>query len=83
VAIDAERTGVARLTFTDNGRGVPIESLPRLGEPFNRGGDTGGSGMGLYVSRQLAHRMRGALRFPAPAAGRPGLTVVLELPGAR
>jgi signal transduction histidine kinase len=84
VDIGADRPGaVARLTFTDNGRGVPVESLPRLGEPFNRGGQTGGSGMGLYVSRALAHRMRGVLRFPAPTAGRPGLTVVLELPGAR
>ena len=84
VRIESDRTGaVAKLTFTDNGRGVPVESLGRLGEPFNRGAQTGGSGMGLYVSRELACRMRGALRFLAPDARSRGLTVVLELPGTR
>ena len=84
VRIEATRPGaVARLTFTDSGRGVPVESLPRLGEPLNRGARTGGSGMGLYVSRELARRMHGALGFLAPGANSKGLTVVLELPGAR
>jgi signal transduction histidine kinase len=69
--------------MVDDGRGVTAEIVPRLGEPFGRAsGSASGSGMGLFVCRRLAARMSGALRFGATAAGR-GLTVELELPGAR
>jgi signal transduction histidine kinase len=86
VAVDIEslNTGtLIRLTFADDGRGVPVEAFEELGQPFARAGNTAGSGMGLFVCRQLVTRMRGALRFVRPDAARPGLTVVLELPGAR
>ena len=36
---------LARLTLIDHGRGVPAEARPNLGQPFNRAGATGGSGM--------------------------------------
>jgi signal transduction histidine kinase len=69
--------------MVDDGRGVTAEIVPRLGEPFGRAsGSASGSGMGLFVCRRLAARMSGTLRFGATAAGR-GLTVELELPGAR
>jgi two-component system sensor histidine kinase EvgS len=71
------------LTFADDGRGVPAEAFDGLGQPFARAGRTAGSGMGLFVCRQLVTRMRGVLRFVRPDAVRTGLTVVLELPGAR
>jgi signal transduction histidine kinase len=71
------------VTFTDDGRGVAPDVVHNLGEPFNRAGRTGGSGMGLYVSRLLARRMRGELHFLSPGGQPAGLTVVLELPGAR
>ena len=86
VAVDIEplNTGaLIQLTFADDGRGVPVEDFNELGQPFARAGNTAGSGMGLFVCRQLVTRMRGALRFVQPDAARPGLTVVLELPGAR
>jgi signal transduction histidine kinase len=84
VQIEALNTGaVIRLTFADDGRGVPGGAFDTLGQPFARAGSTGGSGIGLFVCRQLVTRMRGALRFVRPEPTRPGLTVVLELPGAR
>jgi signal transduction histidine kinase len=71
------------VTMEDDGQGVPVDLLPRLGQPFGRAsGSAGGSGMGLFVCRRLAARMGGGLRFGNSAAGR-GLTVELELPGAR
>ena len=73
---------LVRLSFTDDGKGVPAAAFNVLGEPFARAGATGGSGIGLYVSRQIVSRMRGALRFVRSDAGS-GLTVVLELPGVR
>jgi signal transduction histidine kinase len=84
VAIEALNTGaLIRLTFADDGRGVSGEAFDALGQPFARAGSTGGSGIGLFVCRQLVTRMRGVLRFVRPEATRAGLTVVLELPGAR
>jgi signal transduction histidine kinase len=57
--------------------------VPRLGQPFTRSGPSSGSGVGIFVCRQLAERMGGALRFPRDAGAEPGLAVDLELPGAR
>jgi signal transduction histidine kinase len=81
VAVDLERTGDrVRITLSDDGRGVVEAMLPSLGRPFARGGQTRGSGVGLFVCRRLATRMHGALRFMRPSGDR-GLAVVLELPG--
>jgi signal transduction histidine kinase len=74
---------LVRLTFADDGRGVPGPVFAALGQPFARAGNTGGSGMGLFVCRQLVARMRGGLRFVRPDEAARGLTIVLELPGAR
>jgi signal transduction histidine kinase len=40
------------VTVSDAGRGVPSEVLPRLFERF--GTSTGGTGLGLYIVRELA-----------------------------
>jgi signal transduction histidine kinase len=80
--IDARDRGV-RITVVDDGRGVPIESFDALGQPFARGAETGGTGVGLFVCGQLIARMHGVLRFVRPADADEGLTVVLDLPGAR
>jgi len=75
--------GVVRLTVADDGRGVPPEVFAGLGQPFARGGHTSGTGMGLFVCRQLVARMNGVLQFVPPASAGRGLTVVLDLPGPR
>lgn len=43
------------LRITDDGPGIPDAELPLVFEPHFRGRD-GGTGIGLYVSRTLAHR---------------------------
>jgi len=74
---------VVRLTVADNGRGVPSSMFEGLGQPFTRGGETGGTGIGLFVCGRLMSRMHGALTFVQPARDGDGLTVVLDLPGAK
>jgi signal transduction histidine kinase len=55
------RTGPAGLEFwvADNGRGVPAEQLPNLFLPFPPGG---GTGLGLFVVRQIITNWGGTVR---------------------
>lgn len=74
-----------RLEIRDSGQGFPPEDAERLFEPFERGGSTGvahGSGLGLFISRQLARRMHGELTAKSAGPGQ-GSVFALELPLAR
>ena len=71
-----------RLEVRDSGQGFPPEDAERLFEPFERGGGTGvahGSGLGLFISRQLARRMHGELTAKSAGPGQ-GSVFALELP---
>jgi PAS domain S-box-containing protein len=52
------RDGLACLTVTDNGGGVPESLLPRLGEPYLTTKE-GGTGLGIYMSRQIVQQSIG------------------------
>lgn len=81
IAIE-EAAGRLRLTIADHGPGIPAGDRARLFGRFSRG-STGsaedGSGLGLYVSRELARTMGGDLLLEAPAEGR-GAAFSLILP---
>jgi signal transduction histidine kinase len=74
--------GVVRLSVQDRGPGLSPAEQARVFEKFYRAGPqltrTGGTGLGLYISRELARRMGGRLDVRSePGAG---ATFVLELP---
>jgi hypothetical protein len=81
VRIERRPDGRATITAADDGRGASPQVVRTLGRPFKRPAPTSGTGVGLFVSRQLARRMNGDLRFGVP--GGAGFTAVLELPVAR
>ncbi|HLZ46109.1 MAG TPA: ATP-binding protein [Gemmatimonadales bacterium] len=60
------------VTVTDNGPGVAAEIAPRLFRPFASTKGHKGTGLGLYISRQLVREAQGELEL-----------VKLEQPGAR
>jgi len=69
------------LTFTDNGKGVPEESLPHLFERFyrvdkSRNRTTGGLGLGLAIIKELVEQQ--GWRIQAEHAN-PGITFVVTL----
>jgi len=71
-----------RLEVKDHGQGFEPGEASKLFEPFQRGGGSGaahGSGLGLYIARQMTRQMHGQLSASSPGKGK-GATFVLELP---
>jgi PAS domain S-box-containing protein len=67
VRIELAQAGqMARLTVSDAGPGVPEAERERIFEKFHRldpaqRGGVGGTGLGLYIARELARRMGGRI----------------------
>jgi signal transduction histidine kinase len=75
-----------RIEVRDSGHGVPPEERERIFERFYRIDDPNvrhvpGTGLGLYISRQLAVRMGGSLTLDRTVVSR-GSTFTLRLPPA-
>jgi signal transduction histidine kinase len=68
----------------DGGPGLSTAEQARIFDKFYRAGPqltrAGGTGLGLYISRELVHRMGGSLDVRSEAGA--GTTFVLELPRA-
>lgn len=55
-------SGKALFIISDNGRGIAEEQLPRVFDMFYRASeDSKGSGLGLYVIREIVSRMNGKI----------------------
>jgi signal transduction histidine kinase/HAMP domain-containing protein len=84
VTIDADpETSRIHLTIGDEGPGVSDEDRERLFMRFARGADEeagSGSGLGLYVSRELCRAMNGDLVLEPTRPGR-GASFRVTLPG--
>lgn len=83
IRIVTERDGAnALIMVIDQGAGVAVADRERIFEKFERLGrdDSGGSGLGLYISRRLARAMHGDIRI----GGGPGegARFILSLPAA-
>jgi len=68
LSIDATaRDGMGALQVRDNGAGIPDEQRQRIFDAYERGEQTAGLthslGLGLHISRSLAHRMGGDLTY--------------------
>jgi signal transduction histidine kinase len=82
LVIDCSETeNAVEICLTDDGPGVPPESLEKLFDVFYRtdlSRNKKGSGLGLAISAKIIAKMGGAIRAELPAAG--GLAIVIELP---
>ncbi len=78
--------GWAMAAVVDRGRGIPREELDRIFDKFHRVEDpmtmtTGGTGLGLYIARELARAMGGDVE--ATSAPERGSTFTMRLPLVR
>ena len=72
--------GAVSVAVGDNGKGVPSEFAQRLFRPFATTKGRRGTGLGLYISRQIAREAGGDLALTAPPGF--GARFVLSLPVA-
>jgi signal transduction histidine kinase len=68
------------ILITDNGKGISSENRVRLFQPFFTTKESVGTGLGLYVSKQLAEKNGGVLCLESST---PGTTFRLTLPLAK
>lgn len=71
------------IVVQDDGPGIPAALMEAVFEPFyrlegSRSRDSGGTGLGLYIARDLVVRQGGTLTLANRAAG--GLTALVRLP---
>jgi two-component system sensor histidine kinase PilS (NtrC family) len=64
----AETTGRPYLEVADRGPGIPPDKVEQIFEPFYTG-QPGGTGLGLYISRELCERNGATLRYHARPDG--------------
>ena len=81
--IDNAGVGAPQVVVTDRGRGIPAAELERIFERFHRVEDpftmtTGGSGLGLFIARELARAMGGDITVKSIPGE--GSTFYLSLP---
>jgi len=87
VEVKLERSAEnVRVSVRDHGLGIPpneqqliFEKFYRLDPDMNRG--IGGTGLGLYISRELVHRLNG--KIWVESANSAGSTFIVEIPVAR
>ena len=64
-----ETSGRPYLDVIDSGPGIPAETVEQIFEPFYTA-QAGGTGLGLYISRELCERNGASLRYhPRPEGG--------------
>ena len=70
------------LTVEDDGVGLPSHMIETMYEPFIKGDDSvEGSGIGLFVAKEMAERMQGELTYASNSLG--GAKFTLTFPAER
>ena len=70
-----------QITIADCGSGMPQEIIEHLFEPFFSTKGIGGTGLGLWITKDLVVKNGGKIKIRSSArAGRSGTAVILDFP---
>jgi len=70
---------IIRFECRDTGPGIPKEEQKEMFERFHQRGGVPGSGLGLYIAKQLVDLMDGSIRFESDPATKPGTTCIVDI----
>ncbi|MEO6276240.1 hybrid sensor histidine kinase/response regulator [Roseateles sp.] len=82
VEVDLSDDGLARLTVTDQGPGIPLEDQQRIFQQFERlpsSGKAPGMGLGLYISQQFVQAHGGGISLHSEPGKGASFEVLLPL----
>jgi hypothetical protein len=74
------RDGMATIRVTDHGTGVDPALWPNLFERFSTGDSRSGTGLGLFIARELARAHGGDLTYEPDSVDEPSGAFLLSLP---
>lgn len=76
------RISGVRITIADNGTGIPPADLRRIFEPFFTTKEAVGTGLGLWVSKEIVENHKGSIRIRSSAVrgGQSGTVASVFLP---
>jgi PAS domain S-box-containing protein len=76
------RTGVdgIRVTIADNGIGIPAENQQKVFTPFFTTKKEVGTGLGLWVTKDLLEKNGGNIRFRSRSGAKPGTAMSIFIP---
>ena len=81
VRVSVQRAGeFAEVRVKDEGAGISAKAQARLFQPFYTTRTIGGTGLGLWLSREMVERVGGTLTFESEPALRPGTEFIIRLP---
>jgi len=81
VAATATEPGLVEIRVRDSGPGVPETVRPRLFSRFATGAATGGTGLGLFIVRELVRAQGGEATYEPATPGSASGEFVIRLPG--
>lgn len=75
-----ESKGSVRVTIADTGHGIPEADRKKVFEPFFTTKAGGGTGLGLWITKEIVSRHDGTIRLKSRCAGKQGTVISVHLP---
>ncbi|HLJ89044.1 MAG TPA: PAS domain S-box protein [Candidatus Angelobacter sp.] len=72
--------GAVVVMVADNGKGIRAEHLPKLFQPFFTTKKEEGTGLGLWIAREILHKYGASIKVRNRTGGRPGACFRIVIP---